>query len=51
MNGLKMSTATTMTVEQASRLLDFNQKLDINLLDNVVECMLTGIGQHVRIVI
>ena len=46
-DGLKMS--TTMTVDQASRLLDFNQKLDINLLDSVVGCMLTGIGQQVCI--
>ena len=34
--------------EQASKLLDFNQKLDINLLDNVVGCMYTGIGEQVR---
>lgn len=35
--------------EQASKLLDFNQKLDINLLDNVVVCMYTGIGEQRRI--
>ncbi|XP_054006733.1 exportin-1 [Hylaeus anthracinus] len=35
--------------EQASKLLDFNQKLDITLLDNVVGCMYTGIGEQQRI--
>lgn len=34
--------------EQASKLLDFSQKLDITLLDNVVGCMYTGIGDQVR---
>lgn len=33
--------------EQASKLLDFSQKLDITLLDNVVGCMYTGIGDQV----
>jgi exportin-1 len=35
--------------EQASKLLDFNQKLDITLLDNIVGCMYTGIGEQQRI--
>ncbi|PSN52089.1 Exportin-1 [Blattella germanica] len=35
--------------EQASKLLDFNQKLDINLLDNIVGCMYTGIGEQQRV--
>ncbi|OAD61468.1 Exportin-1 [Eufriesea mexicana] len=35
--------------EQASKLLDFNQKLDITLLDNVVGCMYTGIGEQQRV--
>ncbi|KAI5692411.1 hypothetical protein M8J75_016531 [Diaphorina citri] len=30
--------------EQFKKLLDFNQKLDITLLDNIVECMYTGMG-------
>ncbi len=34
--------------EQASKLLDFTQKLDITLLDNVVGCMYTGIGDQVN---
>ncbi len=38
--------ALTVT-EQAAKLLDFNQKLDINLLDNVVNCMYAGDGQQV----
>ena len=33
-----------MLTEQATKLLDFNQKLDINLLDNVVGCMYNGAG-------
>lgn len=39
---------TTLT-EQASQLLDFNQKLDIDLLDNIVGCMYTGIGDQQRV--
>lgn len=35
--------------EQASKLLDFTQRLDIQLLDNVVLCMYTGLGEQVRI--
>jgi hypothetical protein len=35
--------------EQFKKLLDFNQKLDITLLDNIVECMYTGMGVEVRI--
>lgn len=34
--------------EEAARLLDFNQKLDINLLDNIVGAMYTGIGEQVN---
>ncbi|KAL7643340.1 UNVERIFIED_CONTAM: hypothetical protein RMT77_006632 [Armadillidium vulgare] len=37
-----------MTIE-ASKLLDFNQTLDINLLDNVIGCMYNGIGEQQRI--
>ena len=35
------------TVEQAAVLLDFNQKLDINLLDNVVTCFYSSEGPEV----
>ncbi|XP_003705025.1 exportin-1 emb [Megachile rotundata] len=35
--------------EQASKLLDFNQKLDITLLDNIVGCMYSGIGEQQRV--
>lgn len=35
--------------EQAARLLDFNQKLDITLLDNIVICMYSGIGDQQRV--
>ena len=41
------SNMTAITAEPATKLLDFNQKLDISLLDNVVGCMLSGIGQEV----
>lgn len=43
LNIFKMATLT----EQASKLLDFGQKLDITLLDTVVGCMYTGIGDQV----
>ena len=33
---------------RAATLLDFNQKLDINLLDSVVNCMYSGVGEQVR---
>ena len=33
--------------EEAAKLLDFSQKLDINLLDNIVTMMYTGNGQQV----
>ncbi|XP_035225153.1 exportin-1-like, partial [Stegodyphus dumicola] len=36
-------------MDQAARLLDFTQKLDINLLDNVVNCMYTGEGAQQKI--
>jgi len=38
----------TSLAEQATKLLDFNQKLDIDLLDNVVGCLYTGEGQQQR---
>ncbi|XP_052767819.1 exportin-1-like [Mya arenaria] len=34
--------------DEAAKLLDFNQKLDISLLDNIVTCMYTGDGQRQR---
>ncbi|XP_033322906.1 exportin-1 emb [Megalopta genalis] len=39
----------TTLAEQASKLLDFNQKLDITLLDNVVGCMYNGIGEQQKL--
>ena len=33
--------------DQANSLLDFNKKLDIELLDNVVNCMYRGQGPQV----
>ncbi|XP_014250231.1 exportin-1 [Cimex lectularius] len=35
--------------EQASKLLDFDQKLDINLLDSIVSWMYTGIGEQQKV--
>ncbi|XP_077866004.1 exportin-1 [Saccoglossus kowalevskii] len=40
--------ATALTEQTVSQLLDFNQKLDINLLDNVVVCLYTGEGSQQR---
>jgi hypothetical protein len=37
--------------EEAAKLLDFSQKLDINLLDNIVTMMYTGNGPQVFIYI
>ena len=34
--------------EQGEKLLDFNQKLDIPLLDSIVSCMYTSDGEQVR---
>ena len=33
---------------EAAKLLDFNQKLDITLLDNIIGCMYKGTGEQVR---
>ncbi|KAJ3610914.1 hypothetical protein NHX12_023004 [Muraenolepis orangiensis] len=35
---------TMLADHAAQQLLDFNQKLDINLLDNVVNCLYHGVG-------
>jgi len=37
----------SVLTEQAARLLDFSQKLDIQLLDNVIGFMYSGAGQQV----
>ncbi|XP_060560923.1 exportin-1-like isoform X1 [Ruditapes philippinarum] len=43
------STAAMGTLaDEAAKLLDFNQKLDISLLDSIVTCMYTGDGQRQR---
>ena len=36
-----------LTLQHAEQLLDFSQKLDINLLDSVVNCLYNSIGQQV----
>lgn len=44
-----MPAIMTMLADHAARqLLDFNQKLDINLLDNVVNCLYHGEGAQVK---
>ena len=40
-----------IALEQGKSLLDFNQKLDINLLDNVVNLMYTEHGEVVSLTI
>lgn len=37
------------TIEQASQLLDFSQKLDINLLDSVVSWFYCSVGPQVGV--
>lgn len=44
--GASMGSVTQQVGEQ---LLDFSQKLDITLLDNVVGCLYNGSGQQVGI--
>uniref|UniRef100_A0AAQ5ZTX8 Exportin-1 n=1 Tax=Amphiprion ocellaris TaxID=80972 RepID=A0AAQ5ZTX8_AMPOC len=39
---------TMLADHAAQQLLDFNQKLDINLLDNVVNCLYHGVGPQQR---
>lgn len=39
----------TVTQQHGQQLLDFSQKLDISLLDNVVGCLYNGEGQSVSI--
>uniref|UniRef100_A0A8D3C0Q6 Exportin 1 n=4 Tax=Percomorphaceae TaxID=1489872 RepID=A0A8D3C0Q6_SCOMX len=44
-----MPAVMTMLADHAAQqLLDFNQKLDINLLDNVVNCLYHGVGPQQR---
>lgn len=38
-----------LSTDEASKLLDFSQKLDINLLDRIVECLYTSQGEQLRI--
>lgn len=38
-----------MITEEARKLLDFNQKLDIGLLDNIVGCLYTSQGDQLRL--
>lgn len=40
---------TEMLKEEASKLLDFSQKLDIGLLDNIVGCVYTSQGAQQRL--
>lgn len=38
-----------LSTDEASKLLDFSQKLDINLLDRIVECLYTSQGEQLRL--
>ena len=38
-----------MALEGATQLLDFSQKLDINMLDNVIKTMYHGTGPQVSL--
>jgi Cdc6-like AAA superfamily ATPase len=38
-----------LSLQHAEQLLDFSQKLDINLLDTVVNCLYNSIGQQQQI--
>lgn len=39
---------TIINPEEAKKLLDFNEKLDIGLLDNIVGCLYTSQGEQLR---
>lgn len=36
-------------MEEANKLLDFSQKLDIGLLDSVVDCLYSSTGEQLRL--
>lgn len=38
-----------MSLDEAKKLLDFNQKLDISLLDNIVSCLYSSQGEQLRL--
>lgn len=38
-----------LNMEEASKLLDFTQKLDIGLLDNIVTCLYSSQGEPLRL--
>lgn len=38
-----------LSMEEASKLLDFSQRLDIGLLDNIVGCLYTSKGDQLRL--
>ncbi|XP_055916894.1 exportin-1 [Eupeodes corollae] len=41
--------AVMLTTEEASKLLDFSEKLDIGLLDKIVECLYSSQGEQLRL--
>lgn len=41
--------AVMLTTEEASKLLDFSEKLDISLLDKIVECLYSSQGEQLRL--
>ena len=45
--GIYSDAEMAVMAEQAGKLLDFGQKLDIQLLDNVVSSMYTAEGEQV----
>lgn len=45
--GMTANGSTTISEEVGRQLLDFSQKLDIHLLDQVVSCMYIGDGSQV----
>ena len=38
-----------LRMEEASKLLDFSQKLDISLLENIVGCLYNSQGEQLRL--
>jgi hypothetical protein len=45
---VRMASVSPFTPEQAMRLLDFGNKMDMSLLDSVVSCFYNTVGPQVR---
>lgn len=49
LNGETFNNMATLRMEEAQKLLDFTQKLDISLLENIVGCLYNSQGEQLRL--